>query len=261
MTVSTEIPVAGDRSGLERRIMRKLGRAVFDFGMIAEGDRILVAVSGGKDSYTLLHTLEMLRRRSIVTFSIVAVNIDHGFPGYRTDRIAAYLESCGFEYFMSRRDIARLIETKLKPTQTACALCARLRRGALYDLAPEHGCNKIALGHHKDDLIETLLLNMFFAGELKSMPPLLHSDDGRNIVIRPLAYVDETDIAAYAALREFPIVCCSCPACGVRDNQQRRAMKIMLEKLDDRHPGLKSSILTSMRNVDRAKLLDRSFLD
>jgi len=259
--VSTGITATGERTGLERRIMRKLGRAVGDFEMIAEGDRILVAVSGGKDSYTLLHVLEKLRRKSPISFSLVAVNIDQGFTGFRQDLIAAHLDSCGFEYNMCRRGIAKLIETKLKPTQTACALCSRLRRGVLYDLAPELDCNKIALGHHKDDLIETLLLNMFFAGELKSMPPLLRSDDGRNVVIRPLAYVDETYIAAYAALREFPLISCPCPARGVRDNKQRRAIKAMLEKLECRYPGLKSSILTSMRNPNPAELLDRSLMD
>jgi tRNA 2-thiocytidine biosynthesis protein TtcA len=243
---------------LERRIVRKTGRAVGDFGLIEDGDRIMVAVSGGKDSYSLLHALELLRRRAPVDFSLVAVNLHHGFPEYRADKIEAHLREFGFEYHMATANIAHLLETKIKPGKSYCPLCARLRRGKLYGLAPKLGCNKIALGHHKDDLVETLLLNIFFTGQLKSMPPKLLSDDGRNIVIRPLAYVDEHDLAAYARRRGFAIVCCSCPACGVRDNQQRRAVKAQLARLERAHPGLRSSIMTAMRNVIPSHLMDDS---
>ncbi len=240
---------------LENRILDQTRRAIEDFELISEGDSILVAVSGGKDSYTLLHMLEQLRRVS-EKFSLTAVNIHHGFPGYRADEIEAHLEAFGFDYRMCHKDIAGLLEEKLKPTQSCCSFCARLRRGVLYDLAPALGCNKIALGHHQDDLIETLLLNIFYTGQLKSMPPLLKSDDGRNLVIRPMAYVLEADIAAYAQMREFPIVCCSCPACGVRDNQQRRAIKALLARTEDSYPGIKDSLLKAIGDVVPTHLMD-----
>lgn len=242
---------------LERRILRRTGQAIADFDLIRAGDRILVAVSGGKDSWTLLHILERLRARAPIGFSLLAVNLHHGFEGYRADRIAAHLAAHGFEHHMARAEIAPLLESKLAPDEGCCSLCARLRRGKLYDLAPALGCNKIALGHHKDDLVETLLLNLFFSGQLKSMPPWLRSDDGRNVVIRPLAYVDETDLAAYASARGFPIVCCACPACGVRDNLQRRLIKARLAELERDHPGLRSSILTAMGNVVGSHLMDK----
>ena len=245
---------------LERRIVRKTGKAIGDFGLIGENDRILVAVSGGKDSYGLLHVLQILRRRAPVRFDLVAVNLHHGFPEYRVDEIEAHLAENGFEYHMRRAEIAPLLQTKVKPGKTRCSLCARLRRGVLYDLAPDLGCNKIALGHHKDDLVETLLLNIFFTGQLKSMAPKLISDDGRNTVIRPLAYVDESDLAAYARRRGFPIVCCSCPACGVRDNLWRREVKALLARLEHECPGLRSSIMTAMRNVVPSHLMDRSLI-
>ncbi len=245
---------------LERRIVRRMGQAIGDYSLIEQGDRVLVAVSGGKDSYTLLHGLELLRRRAPVSFSLVAVNVHHGFSGYRADRIEAHLLACGFEHHMVRAEISAIMEQVLRPDETRCSLCARMRRGVLYSQALKLGCNKIALGHHKDDLIETLLLNLFFAGQLKSMPPWLRSDDGRNIVIRPLAYVDEPDIAAYAELRAFPVVCCACPACGNLDNRERRAIKRMLTSLDGEHPGLKSSILQAMKNVIPTHLLDRTLM-
>jgi tRNA 2-thiocytidine biosynthesis protein TtcA len=255
--LATQVPLSRQAVlRLERRILHKTGQAIADFDLIRTGDRILVAVSGGKDSWTLLHVLDKLRRRAPVDFSLVAVNLHHGFEAYRADRIEAHLKAHGFEYHMAHSDIAGLLKAKLAPDEGCCSLCARLRRGRLYGLAPELGCNKIALGHHKDDLIETLLLNLFFTGQLKSMPPWLRSDDGLNEVIRPLAYVDEADLATFASAQGFPIVCCACPACGVRDNQQRRAVKAQLAELERSHPGLRSSILTAMANVVPSHLMD-----
>lgn len=246
---------------LERRIVRKMGQAIGDHSLIEQGDRILVAVSGGKDSYTMLHGLELLRRRAPVSFSLLALNVHHGFAGYRADRIEEHLSAEGFEHRMVRAEISAVMEKVLRPDETRCSLCARLRRGVLYTQALALGCNKIALGHHKDDLIETLLLNLFFTGQLKSMPPWLRSDDGKNIVIRPLAYVDEPDIVQYARMKKFPVVCCACPACGTLDNLQRREIKKLLTGLESAHPGLKSSILKSMRQVVPTHLLDRSLMN
>jgi tRNA 2-thiocytidine biosynthesis protein TtcA len=247
-----------DRENLAPKIRRKTGRAIHDFGLIQEGDKILVAVSGGKDSYVLLHVLEDLRGRAKISFSLCAVNVHHGFEHYQAQRIEEHLKEGGFDYVMHRTNIAKVLKAKLGPTDSYCPLCARLRRGILYNLAPSLGCNKIALGHHKDDLVETLLLNIFYTGQLKSMPPKLISDDGRNTVIRPLAYVDESMIAAYAKQRGFPIVCCSCPACGIRDNVKRRETKAMLTKLEQENPGLRTSMLSAMKNVRPRHLLDKS---
>ncbi len=257
--------VAGIRDDLSertllRRIQRKMGQAIADFQLIEQGDRILVALSGGKDSYTLLEMLEGFRRKAPVSFSLLSVNIDQGFEGYQWQTVRDFVESRGMAFHRHATDIAGLLKAKLGPDESMCPLCSRLRRGALYQLAPKLGCNKIALGHHADDLIETLLLNLFFTGQLKSMPPKLHSDDGRNIVIRPLAYVSEAEIAGLAGKRQFPIVCCCCPACGTKDNQQRRALKEMLAQMEQAHPGLKSSALTALKNVAVSHLLDRNYL-
>ena len=254
------IPLSQTRlAKLEQGIIRKTGQAIGDFDLIQEGDHILVACSGGKDSYTLLHVLEKLRRRAPIQFRLTAVNLHHGFEHYRAEVIEDHFRQHGFEYHMAHAQIATLLETKLSPNQRCCSLCARLRRGVLYNLAPKLGCNKIALGHHKDDLVETLLLNLFFTGQIKSMPPKLASDDGRNTVIRPLAYVDESKIALLAQAKGFPIVCCACPACGVRDNQQRREIKALLADLEKDNPGIRSSILTAMSNVIPSHLMDKRF--
>jgi tRNA 2-thiocytidine biosynthesis protein TtcA len=246
-------------SRLERAIVRKVGEAVCDFDLIADGDRIMVCVSGGKDSYVLLDALRVLRRRSPVRFELVAVNVDQGWPDYETRAISAHLRSEGVEYRMMTADYARIVEAKLQPGQTPCSLCSRFRRAYLYDLAPELGANKIALGHHMDDLVETLMMNLFYSGRLASMPPRLVSEDGRNVVIRPLAYVAEADTRAFAAERRYPIVRCGCLSCGLPD-QKRQVVKRLLAGLEDENPGLKRQMLAAMRNVNAAHLLDTDLL-
>ncbi len=244
------------RSKLARSITRKAGQAIADFEMIAAGDRIMVCISGGKDSYALLDVLLRLQRRSPVDFELLAVNIDQGWPGYDTPRIAAHLAAAGVPYRMIDRDFASVVEANLKPDQTPCSLCSRLRRGVLYNTACELGCTKIALGHHADDLIETLLLNLFYTGRLASMPAVLRSDDGRNTVIRPLAYVPESMLIAYQAERDFPVVRCGCPSCGLPE-QKRQMVKKLLGDLEGADPGLKRHMLAALQNVKPSHLLDR----
>jgi tRNA 2-thiocytidine biosynthesis protein TtcA len=246
-------------SRLERAIVRKVGEAVGDFDLIADGDRIMVCMSGGKDSYVLLDALRVLARRSPARFELVAVNVDQGWPDYQTQAIEEHLAAEGVEYRMMSAEYARIVEEKLRPGQTPCSLCSRFRRGYLYDLAPTLGANKIALGHHLDDLIETLLLNLFFSGRLASMPPRLLAEDGRNVVIRPLAYVAESETRAFAAERGYPIVRCGCLSCGLPD-QKRQVVKSMLAGLEADSPGVKRQMLAALRNVKAGHLLDRELL-
>jgi tRNA 2-thiocytidine biosynthesis protein TtcA len=246
-------------SKLERAIVRKVGAAVGDFGMIADGDRIMVCMSGGKDSYVLLDALRVLRRRSPVRFELLALNVDQGWPDYDTRRIEDHLRAEGVEYRMASAAYAQIVEAKLTPGQTPCSLCSRFRRAYLYDLAPALGCTKIALGHHMDDLIETLLLNLFFSGRLASMPPLLRAEDGRNVVIRPLAYVAEAETRAFAAERGYPTVRCGCLSCGLPD-QKRQVVKRMLAALEEEHPGTKRQMLAALKNVKAGHLLDNRLL-
>ena len=228
---------------------------IADFPMIEDGDRIMVCVSGGKDSYALLDLLLLLQRRAPVRFELLAVNVDQGWPGYRTDLIAEHLTARGVPYRMVRDDFATIVEANVPAAKTPCSLCSRLRRGLLYNLAVELGCQKIALGHHMDDLIETLVLNLFFSGKLASMPAVLRSDDGRNIVIRPLAYVPEAMLVEYAAERAFPLVSCGCPACGLPE-QKRQVVKQLLAQLEESDPGVKQNMLAALRNVKTSHLLD-----
>jgi tRNA 2-thiocytidine biosynthesis protein TtcA len=260
---STELGAFKFGSKLERRIVQKIGQAVADYELIADGDRIMVCISGGKDSYALLDALLLLARKSPVRYSLVAVNVDQGWPGYQTDVIAAHLESRGVERRMVKaHEIAEVVERVLRPEETGatpCSLCSRLRRGVLYGLASELGATKIALGHHLDDLAETLLMNLFFSGSLRAMPPRLVSDDGRHVVIRPMAYVEERDLVAYSDERRYPVVRCSCPTCGLPE-QQRQVIKRMLSSLEETHPGLKPQMLAAMKNVKAGHLLDRTLL-
>ena len=235
-------------------IRRLAGRAIGDFGLITEGDRILVALSGGKDSWTLLHVLDQLRKRAPVTFSLVAVTVHPGFPGFRTEIIEAYLREHGYEHRIVQAPVHDLLLRKLSPDETPCALCSRIKRGVLYTQAAELGCTRIALGHHRDDFIETLLLNQFYNGKIKAMAPLLRADDGKNIVIRPLVYVPEDDIVRYAGEAGFPVTCCACPACGDPD-QKRVQIKKMLAGLEEAHPGIKASLLASLGHIDLRHLL------
>jgi tRNA 2-thiocytidine biosynthesis protein TtcA len=260
---ATELGAFKFGSKLERRIVAKIGAAVADYGLISDGDRVMVCVSGGKDSYALLDALLLLRRKSPVRYELVAVNVDQGWPGYQTDAIAQHLVSRAVEHRMVRaHEIADIVERVLRPEETGatpCSLCSRLRRGVLYGLAQELGATKIALGHHLDDLAETLLLNLFFSGSLRSMPPKLISDDGKNVVIRPMCYVEERDLVAYAEERRYPVVRCSCPTCGLPD-QQRQVVKRMLSSLETSHPGLKTQMLAAMKNVKAQHLLDSTLL-
>jgi len=245
--------------GLRRQIARRVGQAIQDFRLIEEGDRILCAMSGGKDSYSMLQILDDLRCRAPVRFDLLAVTVDQGYRGFKTEVLEAWFKEKGYPYHIETTNISEVIEDVLDLGETHCSLCARLRRGVLYRLAPQLGCNKIALGHHADDLLETLLMSQFFNGEIRSMPPLLRSRDGRNIVIRPLCYVWEEEIIRFAAEARFPVICCACPACGDL-SLKRRQMKLLLQKLEADHPGTKASLLRALSNVREGHLLDPRWL-
>ncbi len=240
---------------LFRALRHGVGKAIADFSLIEEGDRIAVAVSGGKDSYTLLLLLEDLRRRAPVRFELVAVNIDSGYPGYRTDTIEKFFQDHGFSYRMVPSEHYAIIQEKRRPGSSYCSICSRLKRGALYEAAQTLGCNKLALGHHQDDFIETLLLNQFFVGSLKSMAASMLADNGVITVIRPLVYLPEEDIITFSRQAELPVVCCCCPVCGTADMQRKR-MKRLLKELQADIPHVKSSLLKSLSNVHPRHLLD-----
>ena len=245
------------REQMEHHVRRLSGRAIGDFGLIQDHDRILVALSGGKDSWTLLHVLDSLRRRAPVSFSLIAVTVHPGFPGFQTGLMEEYLRAHDFEYRIISAPIHELMLEKLSPDDTPCALCARIRRGVLYTQARELGCTKIALGHHRDDFIETLLLNQLYNGKIKAMAPLLIADNGLDIVIRPLVYVPEDDIIRFAASAGFPITCCACPACGDPDLKRGRIKKL-LAVLEQEQPGIKASLLAALANVEHRHLLVKS---
>lgn len=241
---------------LERKIRKLTGKAIGDFNLIEEGDRILIGVSGGKDSYSLLHVLDSLRRKAPVKYELVAANVDAGYPGYRKEVLENHLKEHNFTYRMETTDCYRIIEEKRRPGSSYCSFCARLRRGVLYTLADELGCNKIALGHHLDDFIETLLLNQFYVGRLAAMSPKLLADNGRHTVIRPFVYVEEKDIIAYCRANAFPVICCACPVCGMVD-QKRKRMKTLIAELSRENPQIKRSMIGALGNVQPRHLLDR----
>jgi len=243
------------RSELEARIAKKTTKAIIDYSMIEDGDRVMVGLSGGKDSWALLQTLDILRQRAPIRFSLLAVNVDSGYKDYKHDVIARTCAARGWELRIEHTGIGGLIEDILDADQTPCSLCARLRRGVLYRVAKELGATKIALGHHADDFIETLLLNLFFAGALKAMPAKLLSDDAQHVVIRPLVYVGEDEARAYAKESELPIIGCCCPACGDLALQRQRAKKLIME-MEIEHPGVKQSMLKALANVAPRHLLD-----
>lgn len=244
---------------LYHRIKRSCGKAIGDFKLIEEGDRIAVALSGGKDSWTLLQILEDLRQRAPVHFELIAVNFDPGFPGYRTDLLEEYLRRNNFSYQMEKSCSYAIIEEKRRPGSSYCAFCARLRRGFLYSVAQRLHCNKVALGHHLDDFIETLLLNQFYAGKLAAMSPKLLADKGTHTVIRPLVYVEEALISAYSSQCDFPIISCACPMAGAQEElQQRQRMKKLVRDLALDIPQIRSSLLRAMGNVHPRHLLNKT---
>ncbi|MAO67220.1 MULTISPECIES: tRNA 2-thiocytidine(32) synthetase TtcA [Idiomarina] len=244
---------------LQKRIRREAGKAIQDFGMIEDGDRIMVCLSGGKDSYTLLDTLQYLQKVAPVRFSLIAVNLDQKQPGFPEHVLPEYLEKLGVEYKIVEEDTYSIVKDKIPEGKTTCSLCSRLRRGILYRTAKELKATKIALGHHRDDMIETLFLNMFHGGKLKSMPPKLASDNGEHIVIRPLAYAREKDIEQYSEAMEFPIIPCN--LCGSQENLQRKQIKQMLNQWDKQFPGRIESLCTAMRNVVPSHLADNVLFD
>jgi len=244
---------------LQKRLRKASGEAVVDFSMIEEGDRIMVCLSGGADSYTMLDILLYLQKVAPIQFSLVAVNLDQKQPGFPEQVLPEYLDTLGVEYKILEEDTYSIVMDKVPEGKTTCSLCSRLRRGILYKAAQELGATKIALGHHREDILETLLLNMFYAGSLKTMPPKLVSDDGKNIVIRPLAYCKEADIKAYSEVMEFPIIPCN--LCGSQPNLQRQAMKALLAEWDRDYPGRLASMMTALANTSPSHLLDRTRYD
>lgn len=243
------------RSELESRLAKKTTKAIVDYQMIEDGDRIMVGLSGGKDSWALLQILDVLRQRAPIAFTLVAVNVDSGYKDYKHDVIARTCEARGWEYRIEHTGIGELIEDILDADQTPCSLCARLRRGVLYRIAKDVDATKIALGHHADDFIETLLLNLFFAGALKAMPAKLVSDNGAHVVIRPLVLVGEEEARAYTKECGLPVIGCCCPACGDLGLQRQRVKKLLMD-LDGEHPGVKQSLLKALSNVAPRHLLD-----
>jgi len=244
---------------LKGRLEHYVGQAIADFNMIEEGDSVMVCMSGGKDSYTLLDILLALRKRAPIDFRIVAMNLDQKQPGFPADVLPSYLKAAGVEFHIESQDTYSIVKEKIPEGKTTCSLCSRLRRGIIYRVAHELGANKIALGHHRDDMIETLFLNMFFGGKLKAMPPKLITDKGDHIVIRPLAYCPEKDIARYARGMEFPIIPCN--LCGSQENMQRKTIKEMLHAWELQYPGRTQTIFTAMQNVAPSHLLDGNLFD
>ena len=243
------------RTPLEARIAKKTTKAIVDFNLIEDGDRVMVGLSGGKDSWALMQTLDQLRKRAPIDFSLIAVNVDSGYKDFKHDVIAKTCEARGWEYRIEHTSIGDVIDDVLEANATPCSLCARLRRGVLYRIATEVGATKIALGHHLDDFIETLLLNLFFAGALKAMPARLVSDTGEHVVIRPLVYVGEDEARVYAKQCELPIIGCCCPACGDLSLQRQRVKRLILD-LEQEHSGVKQSMLKALSNVMPRHLLD-----
>jgi len=244
---------------LTKRLRRLAGEAIADYGMIADGDRVMVCLSGGKDSYALLDILMYLRSHAPIRFDIVAVNLDQKQPGFPAHVLPDYLTRLGVPFRIEEQDTYSTVKRVIPEGKTMCSLCSRLRRGVLYRVAGELGATRIALGHHRDDALETFLLNLFYGGQLKAMPPKLRSDDGRHVVIRPLIYCEEKDLASYAELKQFPIIPCN--LCGSQENLKRNEMKALLREWEKRHPGRVETMLNSLKHVRTSHLLDRGAFD
>jgi tRNA 2-thiocytidine biosynthesis protein TtcA len=253
------IPLSSTKKKLGAHLRGLVGKAIEDYAMIAAGDRVMVCLSGGKDSYTLLDMLMSLQRSAPVDFSLIAVNLDQKQPDFPAHVLPGYLTSLGVDFHIIEQDTYSVVKRLIPEGRTMCSLCSRMRRGALYRFAAENGVTKVALGHHRDDIVETLFLNLFFGGKLKAMAPKLRSEDGRHIVIRPLAYASEREIARYASAREFPIIPCN--LCGSQENLQRAAVKRMLADWEREYPGRVESLLTALRNVEPAHLADTRLFD
>jgi tRNA 2-thiocytidine biosynthesis protein TtcA len=245
---------AFEANKLSKRLHRLTGQAIIDFNMIEAGDRVMVCMSGGKDSYGLLDILLSLQSRAPITFELIAVNLDQGHPGFPKDTLPNYLRQRGVKFHIENQDTYSIVKRVIPEGKTMCSLCSRLRRGIIYRLASELGATKIALGHHRDDILQTFFLNLFFGGSLKAMPPKLVSDNGRHIVIRPLAYCEESDLQRWAELQEFPII--PCDLCGSQENLQRQQIKRMLQEWDRQTPGRSATMFQALGNLAPSHLLD-----
>jgi tRNA 2-thiocytidine biosynthesis protein TtcA len=255
VSVKTAEKVAHENNKLHKRLCRLVGQAIGEFNMIEDGDKVMVCLSGGKDSYALLDILMTLRERAPINFEIVAVNLDQKQPNFPADILPAYLEKLGIPFHIENQDTYSIVKRLIPEGKTTCSLCSRLRRGILYRVADELGCNKIALGHHRDDILETFFLNMFFGGKIKGMPAKLVSDDGKHMVIRPLAYVKEEDTERYAEVKGFPII--PCDLCGSQENLQRKQIKAMMRDWEKKFPGRVENIFSSLSTVVPSHLMDR----
>lgn len=244
---------------LHKRLRRQVGQAIVDYDMIREGERVMVCLSGGKDSYAMLDILQSLQRSAPIAFKLVVVHLDQKQPGYPPEILPRYLDQQGVEYHILEKDTYSVVKSVVPEGKTTCGLCSRLRRGTLYGFAERIGATRIALGHHRDDIVETLFLNLFFGGSLKAMPPKLLSDDGKNVVIRPMAYCKESDLERYAQEKAFPIIPCN--LCGSQDNLQRVAIKRMLSDWERQYPGRTETIFKAISNVSPSQLADRNLFD
>jgi tRNA 2-thiocytidine biosynthesis protein TtcA len=259
MTDSSALKERHEANKLHKRLRRNVGTAIADYKMIEEGDVVMACLSGGKDSFAMLDILVHLQKTAPINFDIIAVNLDQKQPGFPEHILPEYLASVGVPFYVIDKDTYSVVKSKIPEGRTTCGLCSRLRRGTLYSFAETIGATKIALGHHRDDIVETLFLNMFYGSRLKSMPPKLRSDDGRNVVIRPLAYCKEKDLIAFAELKEFPVIPCN--LCGSQENLQRQNIKAMLHDWEKQHPGRIENIFRSIQNVSPSQLADVSLFD
>ena len=255
----TDFRIERETHKLEKRLCRQMGQAIIDFNMIEEGDKVMVCLSGGKDSYGLLDILLKMQARAPIHFDLVAVNLDQKQPGFPEHILPEYLTKLGIPFHIENQDTYSIVKDKIAPGKTMCSLCSRLRRGILYRVAEELGATKIALGHHRDDMLQTFFLNMFFGGKLKGMPPKLVSDDGRHIVIRPLAYAAEKDLIRWAEHRQFPII--PCTLCGSQDNLQRQQMSAMLKEWEKKYPGRIENMFSALQNIVPSHLMDAKQYD